>query len=272
MIIKRKYSLIIIFLLTCTEGMPDKEGKPDPQQTSKSSQNRDKTDATTRCSSAESHENMNAAQGLNTSPHQRDIGREDDQGDDQRKKSPVLRQLVGQGTFASQPDMVFEKWNFGWGGAEPPFPPDETFYSNLSGKQISVEDYAFERLVCDGKALPQRTTIEVQGSVEKKTGVMMELLTYYDMHFFIKKGRGSRARSHEEQHLENTTALGVQVLLRSRPLRWPTEQPIEYRRPNAAEHFLGVLQEEKGKIKAVLVNLKAMWTSEGATPTPRRPS
>lgn len=27
-------------------------------------------------------ENMNAAQGLNTSPHQRDIGRKDDQGDD----------------------------------------------------------------------------------------------------------------------------------------------------------------------------------------------
>ena len=37
-----------------------------------------------------------------------------------------------------------------------------------------------------------------------------------------------------------------------------TEVPVEYRGPNAAEHFLQALQEEEDKIKGVLANLKAM--------------
>ena len=37
-----------------------------------------------------------------------------------------------------------------------------------------------------------------------------------------------------------------------------TEPPVEYRGPNAAEHFLEALQEEECKIKAVLANPKAM--------------
>ena len=36
-----------------------------------------------------------------------------------------------------------------------------------------------------------------------------------------------------------------------------TEPPVEYRGPNAAEHFLEALQEEERKIKAVLANPKA---------------
>ena len=37
-----------------------------------------------------------------------------------------------------------------------------------------------------------------------------------------------------------------------------TEKPVEYRGPNAAEHFLQALQEEEQKIKGVLANPKAM--------------
>ena len=37
-----------------------------------------------------------------------------------------------------------------------------------------------------------------------------------------------------------------------------TEPPVEYRGPNAAEHFLGSLQEEECKIKSVLADPKAM--------------
>ena len=37
-----------------------------------------------------------------------------------------------------------------------------------------------------------------------------------------------------------------------------TEPPVEYRGPNAAEHFLKALQEEERKIKTVLANPKAM--------------
>ena len=37
-----------------------------------------------------------------------------------------------------------------------------------------------------------------------------------------------------------------------------TEKPVEYRGPNAAEHFLQALQEEESKIKGVLANPKAM--------------
>jgi hypothetical protein len=37
-----------------------------------------------------------------------------------------------------------------------------------------------------------------------------------------------------------------------------TEKPVEYRGPNAAEHFLRALQEEESKIKRVLANPKAM--------------
>ena len=37
-----------------------------------------------------------------------------------------------------------------------------------------------------------------------------------------------------------------------------TEPPVEYRGPNAAEHFLESLQEEESKIKGVLADPKAM--------------
>ena len=37
-----------------------------------------------------------------------------------------------------------------------------------------------------------------------------------------------------------------------------TEKPVEYRGPNAAEHFLQALQEEEQKIKGVMANPKAM--------------
>ena len=37
-----------------------------------------------------------------------------------------------------------------------------------------------------------------------------------------------------------------------------TEPPVEYRGPNAAEHFLEALQEEERKIKGMLANPQAM--------------
>ena len=50
-----------------------------------------------------------------------------------------------------------------------------------------------------------------------------------------------------------------------------TEPPVEYRGPNAAEHFLNALQEEERKIKTLLANPKAMrmtredWRTHSAT-------
>ena len=51
-----------------------------------------------------------------------------------------------------------------------------------------------------------------------------------------------------------------------------TEPPVEYRGPNAAEHFFKVLQEEERKIKTVLANPKVMqmtredgWTHKSTT-------
>ena len=41
-------------------------------------------------------------------------------------------------------------------------------------------------------------------------------------------------------------------------MRWKNEPPVEYRGPNAAEHFLNALQEEERKIKTVLANPKPM--------------
>ena len=42
-----------------------------------------------------------------------------------------------------------------------------------------------------------------------------------------------------------------------------TEPPVEYRGPNAAEHFLESLQEEERKIKGVLADPKAMRMTQG---------
>ena len=52
-----------------------------------------------------------------------------------------------------------------------------------------------------------------------------------------------------------------------------TEPPVEYKGPNAAEHFLQALQEEERKIKVVLANPKAMrmapedWQTHNTTTT-----
>ena len=50
----------------------------------------------------------------------------------------------------------------------------------------------------------------------------------------------------------------TQRLRTNRPPPGQTEPPVEYRGPNAAEHFLESLQEEKSKIKGVLADPKAM--------------
>ena len=47
-----------------------------------------------------------------------------------------------------------------------------------------------------------------------------------------------------------------------------TEPPVEYRGPNAAEHFLKALQEEERKIKTVLANPKAERTGGHITAPP----
>ena len=48
-----------------------------------------------------------------------------------------------------------------------------------------------------------------------------------------------------------------------------TEPPVKYRGPNAAEHFLEALQEEKRKIKGVLADPQAM-TMTGVACLPHR--